>query len=166
MSASRTGLLFAGLALVSLHVAPANSQEQAQGKADNKVPPGQPAVKPRLDRGKMKVIEPSITSVIRNASTPAPGAPIGPPAGFTQFPGGAARPMDFGKTLRIEPAVKAVVKNATAPAPAREGFVNPKVPPGKVTWHPSFAAACEAAKKSKKPVLLFQLMGKLDDQFC
>lgn len=45
-------------------------------------------------------------------------------------------------------------------------FVNPKVQPGKVHWHKDFDAACRAAGKSGKPVLLFQMMGKLDDQFC
>ncbi len=44
--------------------------------------------------------------------------------------------------------------------------VNPKVKPGDVVWHPSFVAAREASQQSGKPVLLFQLMGKLDDQFC
>jgi hypothetical protein len=43
---------------------------------------------------------------------------------------------------------------------------NPKVEPGAVTWHASFADACEAAKESGKPVLLFQMMGKLDQRFC
>ena len=43
---------------------------------------------------------------------------------------------------------------------------NPKVEPGKVRWHPTFQAACDAARQSGKPVLLFQMMGKLDDQFC
>lgn len=43
---------------------------------------------------------------------------------------------------------------------------SPKAEPGKVRWHRDFAAACAAAGKSRKPVLLFQLMGKLDDRFC
>lgn len=43
---------------------------------------------------------------------------------------------------------------------------SPKVEPGKVHWHRDFAAACAAAGKSRRPVLLFQLMGKLDDRFC
>jgi hypothetical protein len=47
-----------------------------------------------------------------------------------------------------------------------EANTNPKVQPGKVNWHPSFASARQAAEKSGKPVLLFQMMGKLDDQFC
>jgi hypothetical protein len=46
------------------------------------------------------------------------------------------------------------------------GFLNPKVEPGKVRWHPDFATARAASAKSGKPVLLFQMMGKLDDQFC
>ena len=45
-------------------------------------------------------------------------------------------------------------------------FDNPKTGPGLVRWHVSFAAACQAAGKSGKPVLLFQMMGKLDEQFC
>jgi hypothetical protein len=43
---------------------------------------------------------------------------------------------------------------------------NPKVEPGRVAWHPSFAAACDTSRVSRKPVLLFQMMGKLDEQFC
>jgi hypothetical protein len=43
---------------------------------------------------------------------------------------------------------------------------NPKVQPGLVRWHPSLEAACAAAKNSGKPVLLFQMMGRLDEQFC
>lgn len=43
---------------------------------------------------------------------------------------------------------------------------NPKVEPGKVRWHQDLAAACAAAKKSGKPVLLFQMMGNLDERFC
>jgi hypothetical protein len=45
-------------------------------------------------------------------------------------------------------------------------FDNPKVEPGKVRWHADFETACAAAEKSGKPVLLFQMMGKLDDRFC
>ncbi len=44
-------------------------------------------------------------------------------------------------------------------------FNNPKVKAGNVEWHPDFEIACAAAGKSGKPVLLFQLMGRLDEQF-
>jgi len=54
-----------------------------------------------------------------------------------------------------------------APVPqARSEFNNPKVRPGLVNWHSDFASACAASKSSGKPVLLFHMMGKLDDGFC
>src|SRR5262245_55030164 len=71
--------------------------------------------------------------------------------------------LDGAKKV-IERGPKAV---AAKGAPAGAGpFVNPKVAPGKVRWHADYAAACKAAAKSGKPVLLFQMMGKLDDRFC
>jgi hypothetical protein len=68
----------------------------------------------------------------------------------------------------IESPTKQLLAAQTVPgsaSPASE-FVNPKVEPGKVHWHKTFADACTAAKKSGKPVLLFQMMGKLDERFC
>ncbi len=89
---------------------------------------------------------------------------------------------DFSKA-RVEVPAKALLTQAKVPAdktkseielPAKAAviksagpeFHNPKVPPGKVSWHHDFATACAAAVKSGKPVLVFHLMGKLDDQFC
>jgi hypothetical protein len=43
---------------------------------------------------------------------------------------------------------------------------NPKCEPGKVRWHPDVDTACKAAMQSGKPVFIFYMMGKLDDQFC
>jgi hypothetical protein len=43
---------------------------------------------------------------------------------------------------------------------------NPRVEPGLVRWHPTFADAQTAARKSGRPVLLFHMMGQLDRQFC
>ena len=37
---------------------------------------------------------------------------------------------------------------------------------GAVTWHADFEAARAAAAQSGKPILLFQLLGELDDPFC
>jgi hypothetical protein len=74
---------------------------------------------------------------------------------------------DLTKTTRIEKPTSAILVHNTATVPATgKDFVNPKVQPGSVHWHTSFELACEAARKSGKPVLLFQMMGKLDDQFC
>ncbi len=77
------------------------------------------------------------------------------------------RPADLTKTVRIEkPATTILVHESGAAANTGKEFVNPKVQPGVVHWHPSMRAACDAARKSGKPVLVFQMMGKLDDQFC
>ena len=53
------------------------------------------------------------------------------------------------------------------PVPAKTAAEkdNPTVEPGKVKWHKSLADAQAAAEKSGKPVLLFQMMGRLDQQF-
>jgi hypothetical protein len=64
----------------------------------------------------------------------------------------------------IELPTKNLVARGTA-SPKVDGD-NPHVEPGKVKWHATIADACAASAKSKKPVLLFQMLGKLDDQFC
>jgi hypothetical protein len=76
-----------------------------------------------------------------------------------------ANPADLTKEL-VERNIKRVVASRSLAAPAAGGFTNPRVAPGLVRWHDSFAAACEAARRSGRPVLLFQMMGKLDEQFC
>ena len=43
---------------------------------------------------------------------------------------------------------------------------NSKVEPGKVHWHATTELALAAAMMSKKPVLVFHMMGQLDHQFC
>jgi hypothetical protein len=74
---------------------------------------------------------------------------------------------DPAKSAVIEPPALAVVRQkSTTPAVSGKAFVNARVLPGKVHWHATFADACQAAQKSRKPVLLFQMMGKLDDLFC
>ncbi|HEV3260896.1 MAG TPA: hypothetical protein VG013_28855 [Gemmataceae bacterium] len=79
--------------------------------------------------------------------------------------GGDKPRLDRGKR-DIENPTEAVLATNSATVPATGKFINPKVEPGKVKWHPTFAAACAAAGTSHKPVLLFQMMGKLDEQFC
>lgn len=66
----------------------------------------------------------------------------------------------------IEGPLKSLVHDRSSAALAPSGFVNPKVMPGLVRWHPDFAAACDASRNTGKPVLLFQLLGRLDEQFC
>ena len=54
------------------------------------------------------------------------------------------------------------LKDAIQPPPAPDAPFST----GEVDWHPSFDEACEAAMESGKPVLLFQLLGRLDEEFC
>lgn len=43
---------------------------------------------------------------------------------------------------------------------------NPRVRPGRVRWHDDFEAACAASTRSRKPVLLFHMLGRMDEKFC
>ena len=57
-------------------------------------------------------------------------------------------------------------QSSRAAPSAGDEFTNPRVDPGRVRWHANFAAACEASRVSGKPVLLFHMMGRLDERFC
>jgi hypothetical protein len=75
--------------------------------------------------------------------------------------------VDVGKYAAEFPTKELLARTFTkATAEPAESFVNPKVEPGLVRWHESFESACSASEKSGKPVLLFQMMGNLDDRFC
>jgi hypothetical protein len=111
------------------------------------------------DQMKTAVIEQPVASVVENSAPAAAAAPRAPRA-------------DGGKRI-IELGPKNVVR-ASQPTPSSPtpraakptDIDNPLVKPGEVKWHASFQAACDAAKKSHKPVLLFHMMGQLDRQFC
>ena len=66
----------------------------------------------------------------------------------------------------VERSTKDVLAAHSGAAAMTIASANPKVAPGRVSWHPTFAAACAASLASGKPVLLFQMMGNLDEQFC
>ena len=68
---------------------------------------------------------------------------------------------DFGKRLVERP-----IETALRAAEASEAPASRKVAPGLVRWHGDFDTACAAARRSGKPVLLFQLLGRLDDELC
>jgi hypothetical protein len=79
---------------------------------------------------------------------------------------GAKPRLDIGKTIVERPTEQLLASATTAANEAAPAFVNPKVEPGKVNWHADFATARAASAKSGKPVLLFQMLGRLDEQFC
>jgi hypothetical protein len=95
-----------------------------------------------------------------------PSTPVGMSAHGADNPPGVVKPIaDIAKGAVIERSSQKLIANNTSAVPASQEN-NPTVEPGSVHWHPGFTAACEAAKKSGKPVLLFQMMGRLDQQFC
>lgn len=97
----------------------------------------------------------------------------------------APRKPDISK-LRIEAPLKSMLKTSAAPdlfksletkgelekldnavpisAPPAVAIV--KVKPGLISWHKNLTAAMKSASKSGKPVLVFHMMGSLDDRFC
>ena len=81
--------------------------------------------------------------------------------------------------LRMPVALDARAKGVEAPKPHNSARTlgssqkpplkpapSQKVEPGKVRWHKAIQTAMEASSQSGKPVLLFQMMGRLDDRFC
>jgi hypothetical protein len=91
---------------------------------------------------------------------------------YAQQPAPALGPQDLTKG-KIERGPHQVLAQAQAAqlakalaAQAKAAQDNPKVEPGKVKWHADLATACKAATASGKPVLIFYMMGKLDDKFC
>lgn len=77
-----------------------------------------------------------------------------------------AKEADFRKSVIEAPLKREISLNS---APLSSDLVlreNPKVSAGLVTWHQSFEAARRASLLSGKPLLLFQMLGRLDDRFC
>ena len=56
--------------------------------------------------------------------------------------------------------------SAVAAEGSGEKPFNPRVAPGLVKWHPDLDTAKRAAGVSRKPVLLVQILGDLDHEFC
>jgi hypothetical protein len=63
-------------------------------------------------------------------------------------------------------ALELPIKTALTGAASLPRDLPASVPAGDVAWHASFADALLAARTSGKPVLLFQLLGRLDEEFC
>lgn len=112
----------------------------------------------------------AVFALLRAVAESKPPEPPKPPLAnnTVQAVAPAVNILPYLSKYAIEIPTEKWLAALTVPAatPAAPAFVNPKVEPGKVRWHKDFATACGEAKKSGKPVLLFQMMGKLDDQFC
>ncbi len=91
-------------------------------------------------------------------------------------PNPKAEALEYAPKARIERSTERLVSRSAAATDdiAKENEsgrtpdspANPTAEPGKVVWHDDLEAACAASRESGKPVLLFQMMGNLDDRFC
>lgn len=86
--------------------------------------------------------------------------------GLADEPPPAKRRVDIPKMM-VQSPLKRLVQAAkpTDDTASTVPSTNPKVEAGKVKWHTSFDAAKVAAQQSGKPILLFQLLGRLDNRF-
>ena len=67
---------------------------------------------------------------------------------------------DVAKTAAELPALRAAASSRSV----ADG--TDRVAPGRVSWHADRAAAERASRVSGKPVMVFQLLGNLDEEFC
>ena len=123
---------------------------------------------PRPDVSKLEV-ESSLKQALVVPGVPTPWPERALPPGFVPLAPaapGLAGMLDPAHADLRKYAVERPLKNALAapilPLPAPGG----SVAPGLVRWHPDAESALAAARESKKPVLLFQLLGRLDDALC
>ena len=80
-------------------------------------------------------------------------------------------PLQAAVARKSAPVIRTPKKKIEQPtervvAASAAEFENPRVAAGKVRWHADLDAARQAARRSGRPVLLFQLLGKLDERFC
>ncbi len=86
--------------------------------------------------------------------------------GLSDQPSQTKPPVDIPKRI-----LQAPLKRLVQSAQAADGTASPmapknsKIEAGKVNWHASFDAAKTATQQSRKPILLFQLLGRLDNRF-
>jgi len=66
----------------------------------------------------------------------------------------------------VEVEIKNALKRSYGLGPGELPPLDQAVKAGDVAWHDSFEDALSAARVSGKPVLLFQLLGRLDDELC
>ena len=72
---------------------------------------------------------------------------------------------DRGKRV-LEAPLERVIRTGERDTGLRGSGENPRVTPGLLDWHADLTAARSAARESGRPVLLFQLLGRLDEEFC
>ena len=112
-----------------------------------------PAAPPRIRVDMRKsVVETPLKTLLAGANDQAPAI-----ASHADAPIAAPRPVV--EAVNREPAA------ATASSANSGTGENPTVEPGDVRWHEDFDQARSAANTSQRPVLLFQMIGRLDQRF-
>ena len=106
-------------------------------------------------------------SLLRSVSKSAMQSPI---ESVIRSAGGDGKSESTVPVVPVSPVAKdsPMTKPVAAlPTGNSAGFVNPAVLPGKVAWHQDFGAACQKARNlPNRPVLLFLMLGRLDQKFC
>ena len=153
-----------------LELAAREAAAQRERRADSSA---RQNVRSNADVTKMLYVEAPVREVVAVPQAPDPSKNEVIEAPVREVPSAAQAAIRLDretKTRAIEPPVARVLSTVVPVRPEARAEVpkveNPKVAPGAVTWKKDFAAACAAAKDSGRPVLLFQLLGRLDDEFC
>lgn len=115
----------------------------------------QPKPLAERDFSKTVVIERPVEAVLTNA---IPGASRSANAPVHQAGAAPANP-----SAPENPRVPTNQRVPTIPSAAVED--NPAVQPGIVRWHPNLQLASNKSAQAGKPVLLFHLLGNLDQRF-
>lgn len=150
------GYPFAVVALMASLSVLVSGQEQRQQSLNPR-----PRVNPipvELDFTK-RVIEAPLERAIAPPVTLLPGL-NNHPSSATKIKRG-----DRSKSFIERPIERLLATDKLAKNTATISDDNPSVQPGLVKWHKDFETACTAAGKSGRPVMLFQLLGKLDQRF-
>lgn len=76
-----------------------------------------------------------------------------------------------GMGLHLAEATTVHSTGMNIPAPTKPVVQGDKIEniaacPGQVAWHKDFETACHTSRKSGKPVLLIEMLGRLDEEFC
>lgn len=79
-----------------------------------------------------------------------------------------ANPRKIASLVAVSAAIIAMAGNGPAPSPGSKDAkpASPIVELAGATWHGSFDQALLVAKSEGKPVLHFQMFGRLDDAYC
>ncbi len=126
----------------------------------------QQAAPAHFDVGKSSVEAP-LEKVIGNADSGKPdeGTPGINLEILTTAPKNPARSLDVSKKF-IETSPKELLEpTAVHHESSLPISDDPQCKPGLVTWHANLQEAKTASRRSGKPILLFQLLGKLDETF-